>query len=179
MYIRRKVFSVAYDETTGEEKLFSTTEIISEEAYMEKLYAEAEEEKSRGKGAAIGAGIAAGTVGTGAAGLYGAGKLGKHLQKKRVMEKLDKRSTVNSLKNDEFLQKLREKEGKYGKNSQRLAKAEEELSEAMKKKAGKVEKYAVKAGKLLKNNKKLAIGAGAGAGAVAIGAGAGAAKGKK
>ena len=42
MYIRRKVFSVAYDEATGEEKLFSTTEIMSEEAYIEKLYAEAE-----------------------------------------------------------------------------------------------------------------------------------------
>jgi hypothetical protein len=44
MYIRRKAFSVAYDEN-GEEKLFSTTEIMSEEAYLEKLYSENEEQK--------------------------------------------------------------------------------------------------------------------------------------
>jgi len=41
MYIRRKAFSVAIDEN-GEEKLFSTTEIINEDSYLEKLYAEAE-----------------------------------------------------------------------------------------------------------------------------------------
>jgi hypothetical protein len=44
MYIRRKVFSIAYDEN-GEEKLFSTTEIMSEESYLEKLYSENEEQK--------------------------------------------------------------------------------------------------------------------------------------
>lgn len=44
MYIRRKAFSIAYDEN-GEEKLFSTTEIMSEEAYLEKLYSENEEQK--------------------------------------------------------------------------------------------------------------------------------------
>lgn len=44
MYIRRKAFSVAYNEN-GEEKLFSTTEIMSEEAYLEKLYSENEEQK--------------------------------------------------------------------------------------------------------------------------------------
>ena len=37
MYIRRKVYSTAIDEN-GEEKLFSTTEIMSEESYIEKLY---------------------------------------------------------------------------------------------------------------------------------------------
>ena len=45
MYIRRKVFSIAYDEATGEEKLFSTTEIMSEESYLEKLYSESEPEQ--------------------------------------------------------------------------------------------------------------------------------------
>jgi hypothetical protein len=46
MYIRRKVFSVAYDETTGEEKLFSTTEIISEEAYLnQRNFTNLEEQK--------------------------------------------------------------------------------------------------------------------------------------
>jgi hypothetical protein len=44
MYIRRKAFSVAIDEN-GEEKLFSTTEIMSEESYLEKLYSENEEQK--------------------------------------------------------------------------------------------------------------------------------------
>lgn len=36
MYIRRKVFSTYINEETGEEKLFSTTEIISEESYLEQ-----------------------------------------------------------------------------------------------------------------------------------------------
>ena len=44
MYIRRKVFSTYIDET-GEEKLFSTTEIMSEESYLERLYSESEEQK--------------------------------------------------------------------------------------------------------------------------------------
>jgi len=33
MYVRRKVFSVGIDEY-GEERLFSTNEVISEEAYL-------------------------------------------------------------------------------------------------------------------------------------------------
>lgn len=41
MYIRRKVFSTYIDEN-GEEKLFSTTEIMSEESYLEKLYSDNE-----------------------------------------------------------------------------------------------------------------------------------------
>ena len=45
MYIRRKVFSTYIDEETGEEKLFSTTEIMSEESYLEKLYSENEPEQ--------------------------------------------------------------------------------------------------------------------------------------
>ena len=45
MYIRRKVFSAYIDEETGEEKLFSTTEIMSEESYLEKLYSESEPEQ--------------------------------------------------------------------------------------------------------------------------------------
>lgn len=44
MYIRRKAYSVAIDEN-GEEKLFSTTEIMSEESYLEKLYSENEPEQ--------------------------------------------------------------------------------------------------------------------------------------
>ena len=44
MYIRRKAYSVVIDEN-GEEKLFSTTEIMSEESYLEKLYSESESEQ--------------------------------------------------------------------------------------------------------------------------------------
>ena len=36
MYIRRKVFSSVIDEETGEEKLFSTTEFINEDTYLEQ-----------------------------------------------------------------------------------------------------------------------------------------------
>ena len=45
MYIRRKVFSSYIDKTTGEEKLFSTTELMSEESYLERLYSENELEQ--------------------------------------------------------------------------------------------------------------------------------------
>ena len=45
MYIRRKVFSTYIDEETGEERLYSTTEIMSEESYLEKLYSENEPEQ--------------------------------------------------------------------------------------------------------------------------------------
>lgn len=44
MYIKRKVFSYGYDEN-GEEKLFSTTEIMNEESYIERLYSEGEPEQ--------------------------------------------------------------------------------------------------------------------------------------
>ena len=37
MYIRRKVFSSVFDEETGEEKLFSTTEFINEEEYQKEF----------------------------------------------------------------------------------------------------------------------------------------------
>jgi len=44
MYIRRKVFSTFIDTETGEERLFSTTEIMSEEEYIERMYSEEEDE---------------------------------------------------------------------------------------------------------------------------------------
>jgi hypothetical protein len=87
MYIRRKVFSVAIDES-GEEKLFSTTEIMSEDSYLEKIYAEAEAEKksSTGKKVAIGAGA---TAAAGAGGIYGAGKLGEKMVKSAAKKAKD------------------------------------------------------------------------------------------
>ena len=39
MYIRRKVFSTLVDDETGEERLFSTTEFMNEDSYLdERLY---------------------------------------------------------------------------------------------------------------------------------------------
>ena len=46
MLIVRDVYFSAYDEN-GEEKLYSTTELISEKDYMEKLYAEAAAEEAK------------------------------------------------------------------------------------------------------------------------------------
>jgi hypothetical protein len=66
MYIRRKVFSVAIDETTGEEKLFSTTEVSS---------------KKDNKAAKAAAAAGAVTLASGAT-IYGAKKLGEKLDKK-------------------------------------------------------------------------------------------------
>ena len=100
MYIRRKVFSVGIDEY-GEEKLFSVNEVISEEEYCQRIFAEAEDEeekkrKSRrvriAKGAAKGAAATAGVAGVGAAGVYGANKFaGKAADflKNRGMNKLN------------------------------------------------------------------------------------------
>ena len=152
MYIRRKVFSVAIDEN-GEEKLFSTTEIMSEESYLEKAYAEAEAEKksSTGKKVAIGAGATAGVGAAGVGGIYGAGKLGEKIRKNRILanraEVKEAQSVIDSLKNDEALMKM-----KQGKES--LSKAQEALKNAGTKKAGAVEKNLIKVGNLLKKVKK-------------------------
>ncbi len=65
MYIRRKVFSRAIDSETGEEKLFSVNEVISEESYQRMFSKDEEEEKPKkgtlrkvGKGVAIGGALA-------------------------------------------------------------------------------------------------------------------------
>ena len=76
MYIRRKVFSVAFDEN-GEERYFSTNEIINEEDYLDEvLYSE---KKKKEKKSHLGRNIALGTAGTAAlagGGIYGAKKIG-------------------------------------------------------------------------------------------------------
>ena len=114
MYIRRKVFSVAIDEN-GEEKLFSTTEIMSEDSYIEKVYAEAEEAEKKssvGKKVAIGAGATAGVGAAGVGGIYGAGKLGEKIRKNRILanraEVKEAQSVIDSLKNDEALMKMKQ-----------------------------------------------------------------------
>lgn len=49
MYIRRKVFSVAIDEESGEERYFSTNEIINEEDYLDEVMYSDLEEREFGK----------------------------------------------------------------------------------------------------------------------------------
>jgi hypothetical protein len=87
MYIRRKVFSTFIDTETGEERLFSTTEIMSEEEYIERMYSEEQEESGnkpkknlignhssyRGNGRAYALGGYGGVIGR-AAGNYAATK---------------------------------------------------------------------------------------------------------
>ena len=166
MYIRRKVFSVAIDQTTGQERLFSTTEIVSEEAYL-KMFSSKDDAKGAAKGAAVGAGVA----GLGAAGMYGAGKLGKVLKNRRELAdkatRAEAESVVESLKKDAGLMKL-----PVGKKS--LAAAEEKVKNLKPTEASRLERYATKAGRLLKNNKKTAaVGAAGLAGVTGIAGGVG------
>ncbi len=91
MYIRRKVFSIGYD-ANGEERLFSTNEILNEDAYL-RMFAEKEEEKEEKKGltkAQKRALIAGAGVAATAAGIYGANKLGHHMLKKNAESKVGK-----------------------------------------------------------------------------------------
>lgn len=112
MYIRRKVFSVALDEN-GEERYFSTNEIINEEDYLDEvmysdydeddyldeyMYSDEEEgEKpkkklSKGEKAAIytGAGLTAA-----GGGIYGAKKLGRHMQDKAIEKVGGRKQNLN------------------------------------------------------------------------------------
>ena len=91
MYIRRKVFSVALDES-GEERYFSTNEIINEEAYLDELmYSDDDDSKkmSTGKKAALGTAGAAGLAGAGIYGAYkyGGSQLSKAAKIQEILEK--------------------------------------------------------------------------------------------
>lgn len=176
MYIRRKVYSVAYDEVTGEEKLFSTTEIMDEDSYIERLYAEAEEEeerprKSRVKGAAIGAGIGLGAAGAGAGAGYLAGKYGERAARHLGDKRRDKESKI-----------LNELNGKSGEEYTKLKNKADKLANE-----GKIEKalkYAGEKGRQAtewvgKSGKNKLIAGAAGLATVGAGAGAGALIGKK
>jgi len=164
MYIRRKVFSVAYDEVTGEEKLFSTTEILSEDAYMEKLYAEVEEEekKNRIKGSAIGAGVAATGVGVGAAGAYGLKKGGEYFGK------------VANKRSDKIVRKVMQEADLKKKDALR---GSLKRSQNLEKGLAAIQKGGASATRWVKSNPKLA--ASIAAAGVAAGAATGAAIGKK
>ena len=84
MYIRRKVFSVALDEN-GEERYFSTNEIINEEDYLDEvLYSEKKEKEKKSH---LGRNIALGTAGTAAlagGGIYAADRIGKNIEYKNL-----------------------------------------------------------------------------------------------
>ena len=45
MLIKRNVYFSAIDQETGEEKLFSVSEILTEDEYLERLYSETEAEQ--------------------------------------------------------------------------------------------------------------------------------------
>ena len=77
MYIRRKVFSVVTDETTGEEKLFSTTEVSS---------------KKDNKAAKIAAGAGAATaLAGGGAIIYNGEKIGNKINEygQKALDKIN------------------------------------------------------------------------------------------
>lgn len=182
MYIRRKVFSVVVDETTGEQKLFSTNEIMDEEAYLQKIYAEAEEEetsskkanakeiaKEAGKGAAVGASGAGAILG----GMALGGKVAKNMGRGRELAAAKARRKViqegNTLAQKE-LQKWggravgREQAAKIMRNAAATAKNTIKAADA-----GKAEKAMASASKFVKNNK---AGAAAVIAAAALTAGA-------
>ena len=84
MYIRRKVFSLAVDQETGEEKLFSTTDIQSQKEFSEK---KAQKDKdTKAEKAAKATTIGGATVGLGAS----AAGLGAEIGRKKVSKKLAK-----------------------------------------------------------------------------------------
>ena len=103
MLIRREVYFSAIDELTGEERLYSTTELIDEDAYLDELMFSKNEEEEKPKKkmsrAAKAALIATGTAATAAGAVYGGKVLGK-----KVIEK--------KLNNSDLLNKLIEKEMK-------------------------------------------------------------------
>lgn len=76
MLIKRNVYFSAIDQETGEERLFSVSEILTEEEYQERIFSESNEKMSSRKKAAIAAGA---VLGTGAA-IVGGKKYGRALE---------------------------------------------------------------------------------------------------
>lgn len=124
MYIRRKVFSVIEDEY-GQERLFSTTEFINEDTYLDyRLYADTEDALA-GAGAA---GLTAAAIGGAGYGAHkGIQAAGKSLEKRRnkrynkLVEDKTKDITIlnnarENINNAEDLLKKAEKSS--GKNSE-------------------------------------------------------------
>ena len=82
MLIKRNVYFSAIDQETGEEKLFSVSEVLDEETYLERLYSECKEDEKKSSTGKKVAAVGAGTVAAGAGAVYGANKVGKHMVKK-------------------------------------------------------------------------------------------------
>jgi hypothetical protein len=127
MYIRRKVFSIALDEN-GEERLFSTNEVVTKE----------KKDLPKGKKAAIATGALAGV---GAAGIAGAKKIGA--KKQQLGE------AINLLNRDV--------KGMTSKELARLEEIQTnpKLAEKALKVAGKMKNVSKDAGKMLRQGKSL------------------------
>ena len=207
MYIRRKVFSVAIDAATGEEKLFSVNEVMNAETYQKtfaKKEEEEEEKKSRkvANGAAKGAAATAGAAGVGAVGVYGAKKLTDRGLRKAIENKRALEEGKVAFK-EGLPEKLEAAHEKAAKRSRKVSEPIQKAKDWITNKAGKQEAEAYKAGmegkklsgaakkaaeeKLARlekvaakgaRNRKIGVGLAA-AGALAAGAGTGALIGKK
>jgi hypothetical protein len=158
MYIRRKVFSLAVDQETGEEKLFSTTDYQSQKEFSEK---KAQKDKdTKAEKAAKATTIGGATVGLGA----GAVSLGAEIGRKKV------KKATNQLEMEKanILDKAK-KATVGGKTIPTLTKNQEadlEIKKAAQKKLQKIDKVLEKVSK--KGTKAGIAGVGASvAGAVA------------
>jgi len=160
MLVKRNVYFSAIDES-GEERLYSTNEVISEEDYLEMLFSDNEDDEDEDSklaaaiAAAKGAGAGLGTAGLGAAGMYGAGKLGEVIRNKRLK--------ANGLAAQEEAKSSLEA----------LVGAGKTVKAAGSKEAGLVEKNLLKAGELLRGNKKIAAGVTTGLGVTGLATGYG------
>ena len=166
MYIRRKVFSVALDES-GEERYFSTNEIINEEDYLDEvmysdydeddyldeyMYSDEEEDekpkKKLSKGAKIAIGVGGGTAALGG-GIYGAKKLGRHMQDKAV-EKVGGRKQNLNLGQNAGARRKYKVGGALAKPAELIEEGFEATKSGAKKAGGKVKEAANNAGAKVK-----------------------------
>lgn len=103
MLIKRNVYFSAVDQETGEEKLFSVNEILTENEYLERVFSDKpEEKKSKSTKKGLAAIAAAGTTATGA----GIAISNKNISKKAKEEMRD------SIKLADFLEDGRIKSSK-------------------------------------------------------------------
>ena len=157
MYIRRKVFSLLHDET-GEERYFSTTEINLEEERIFSVDEEDEEKSHRGRNIALGTAAALGTT---AATIYGAKKLGARLvkeaakKKSKAAEELLKDS-FSGTRGRQSVADLSKKATKYEKVGETLQKPADEIVKIVKSATDKIDRGVRKAKvTAYKSNKKI------------------------
>lgn len=150
MYIKRNVYFSAVDQETGEERLFSTTEIMTEEAYQKEF-------GEKAKGAAYASGAIAGTGAAAYGTIKGSQKLADHLAKSRVLKAKAEKNEIMKEAAAKAKQEAKKWAGKRGVQADRVADAiNTGLAKASGVKvtnAGKVEQVARKIGNVLKNIK--------------------------